>query len=119
MLDIKKRENKAFIVYFLSAIVCYLIVQLYYQYSHNVTSIYLTYFYLTPLLSSFMFLILSKFNIKGRVSFNLFNASIWTLMSGFLVKGIVLIAGTTSDLIIMFFIISIIQFILSIIFINK
>ncbi|MDD3187311.1 MAG: hypothetical protein PHD02_02420 [Bacilli bacterium] len=119
MLDIKKRNKKTFIVYLITSVIFYIIVQLYYQHSHNVTSVYMTYFYLTPLLGMTTFLILIKTKKPSRISYNLYNASIFTFALGFLTRGIIEIAGTESGLIYIFNLVGFISLLLSIVTIKS
>ena len=96
-LDIKK-NHKIYIAYFIISILCLIINFIYSKFSHGVSSDYMTYLFLYPLIGGIiLFLFFKAFNIKiFNISLNLYNSSILTLTIGSLLKGIFEIAGTSS-----------------------
>lgn len=109
MLDIKnKKEIKYYI--FLS-ILCTCINLIYSKFSHGVSSNYMTYLFIIPLIGGSIFLFINKKNIK----YNLYHLGIITLIIGSLIKGILEIAGTSSVFNIVYFIFGISLIIISIV----
>jgi uncharacterized membrane protein len=110
MLDTKK----SVIRYLLTSIFCFLSYLIYSKYSHNVSSIYMTYMFIIPLIGlTFQFL------SKNIIYHNLLASSIFTLTLSSFLEGIVEIAGTKTTYVYLLLILGIIMFIISLFFIKK
>lgn len=107
MLDISKK--KVLIHYMLATLLCIIINYIYLQFSHNVSSNYMTYMFIYPLLSIIIVLFV-KITRNFRL---LFSLGIYTLVLGSLLNGIFEIAGTTSNFVIIFYILGILLLICS------
>lgn len=117
-LDTKKTLKKSIIVYIFITIFCIIFNYIYSIFGHGIKSIYMMYSFIIPLiLGVVVFLILYKINLYNRISFNLYNAGIATLIIGSILKGIFSIAGTDINYYIYYFITGIILIIISIIYI--
>lgn len=104
MLDIK---TKYFIKEIILSIFCILLNYIYAKYSHGVSSIYMTYMFLIPLIGGIIFLFL-----RPNKYMNLYILSINTLTLGSFIEGILEIAGTTSNYIYLYGILTILLFII-------
>ena len=100
--------KKSVVSYLIFSITLLIISAIYNHYSHNVTSIFMSYVFIIPLLGALLSL-LSKKNTYH----NLLGASILTLSLSSLLEGIVAIAGTTSYYVYILLIIGLIMLILS------
>jgi uncharacterized membrane protein YdcZ (DUF606 family) len=97
--DINKKISKTIKNYFVISILCVLIVLIYYKFSHGVTSQYMTFIFLYPLIGgTFVFFIIENILKKKvkRLAFNFYNSGVATLVVGSLISGIFEIAGTSS-----------------------
>jgi hypothetical protein len=97
-------------VYTTAAAFCILFNYVYSLYAHGVSSDFMTYMFLFPLLGGslvFMGFYLLKKRVKApsRLSFNLYNSGIAWLTVGSCIKGVMEIAGYESDYVTAFFVI--------------
>ena len=116
ILDIKK-EN---IVLILMTVITLVFSIIYELFSFGVYSFYMMFAFIIPLISIGINLLLIKYNIGiGKVSYNLFLASILTFTTMFLIKGILDIYGTSNILVIVYLIVGIIFSSLSVLFYKK
>ena len=101
-----KRERthffKAGFVYLIAAVFCALFGAVYEHYSHEVYSYYMIYAFAFPLVLGTLpfFIIYSCKKIKplSRLAENLYNAGVGTLTVGSIIKGVLIIYGTTNNL---------------------
>ena len=101
-----KRERthflKAGFVYLIAAIFCALFGAVYEYYSHEVYSYYMIYAFAFPLVLGALpfFIIYSCEKIRpiSRLTENLYNAGVGTLTVGSIIKGVLVIYGTTNKL---------------------
>ena len=110
-LDInKKLLEKTVIIYIVASILCFVFSFIYLKLSFGVVSLYMKYLTLIPLiLGVFIYFIVSKLKIKhSRVSYNLYNASVYTLTVGSIFQGILEICGAHSFYTIIYLIVGII-----------
>ena len=104
MSDIKKRILSSIIF----SVICVLVNFIYAKYSHNVSSIYMTYMFVIPLLG-----LLISFISRNNEYQNLLASSVLTIVLSSFLGGIVEIAGTTSIFIYILLAIGILLFLLS------
>lgn len=115
-LDTKKILKKSIMVYVYVTIFCIVFNYIYSIFGHGIKSNYMKYAFVIPLiLGVLVFYICYKLNLYNRISFNLYNAGIVTLIVGSILKGILYIAGTDETYYKAYFIIGIILIILAII----
>ena len=119
-LDISKRIKKTIIIYILITIFTIIFDRVYAIFSHEVSSLNMNLMFLYPLIGGvvvYCFLERLCKNIKKdiRFLFNIYNAGIATLTIGSLLKGIMDIAGTSSQYIIYYAIVGVLFIIISII----
>src|SRR5574344_616306 len=110
MLDIKKRS----IFYGLFALICIIVNYIYSLFSHNVSSIYMTYMFVIPIVGYLFSLISNKYLYN-----NLLASSILTITLASFLEGIIEIAGTDTIFVYILLGVSIILFISSLFFIKK
>lgn len=116
-LDIKKEKIKIAINYILVSVVCLIVNYIYGKFGHGVTSNYMTYMFIIPLImGSCVYFIIKRPN---RIFKNIYNAGVATLIVGSFVKGIFEIAGTASKYEIVFLIVGFGLVILSIPFLKQ
>jgi len=97
-------------VYTAVAAFCLLFNYVYSLYAHGVSSDFMTYMFLFPLLGGTLvftgcYLLQNKVKAPSRPSFNMYNSGIAWLTVGSCVKGVIEIAGYESDYITAFFVI--------------
>lgn len=110
ILDIKKSTK-----YFVCSFICLVISFIYSKYSHGVSSIYMTYLFVIPLIGG----IINSF-IKGNNIFNnTFPSSILTFSIYSLLMGIFEIAGTDSNYMVILIILGIIMLVISLLSLLK
>lgn len=120
ILDINKRIKRSIIAYFFITIFLIVFDRIYAIFSHGVSSLSMNLMFLYPLIGGMGVYILFKYlcnekEIKFRFIFNVYNTGIAILTIGSLLKGIMDIAGTSSQYIVYYRIIGIIFIIVSII----
>lgn len=95
MKELLKKNKKAIIGYFITTIICIIINFIYGKFGHGVSSNYMTYMFLYPLILG---VILTCMNIKqNKIIEDLNICGIATLTLGSFINGIFAIAGTASD----------------------
>jgi len=97
------------------SIILIIFMIIYYQFSHNVYSNYMTYMFLVPLIS----LIINIFVKDNKLFNNLIRSSSFTIVLYMMLNGIFEIAGTSSTLTIILLIFGVVMYILSFISILK
>ncbi len=108
--DTNKRKFllKNSIVYVAISLLCVVISNVYALFGHGIRSDYMDSMFLYPLLGGVMYLLaLALSDEHGgmfRLGKNVYNSAIAALTAGSMLRGIVEIAGTDSDLIILFFV---------------
>jgi hypothetical protein len=102
------------IKYLIASIICFVLNLVYGAFSHNVSSIFMTYAFVIPLIG--LLLSLLSNNITYR---NFLASSIFTITLASLLEGVVVIAGTTTIYVYVLLSIGIIMFIISLFFIKK
>lgn len=107
--------KKKVLFYIVFAIVCIIINVIYAQFSHEVSSNYMTYMFLYPLIVGIGTSILNYKNIKS-VS-DIFLCGILTLTIGSFLQGVFEIAGTSSDFQLLFYIIGVVFILIGLIYI--
>lgn len=110
MLDIKKRS----FFYGLFTLICIIVNYIYSLFSHNVSSIYMTYMFVIPIVGYLFSLISNKYLYN-----NLLASSILTITLASFLEGIIEIAGTDTIFVYILLGIGIILFISSLFFIKK
>lgn len=88
MLDIKKK-NIGYLIFTMFLIIVNFI---YSKYAHNVSSIFMTFMFIIPLLGLLLSFISNKYRYQ-----NLLGAATLTITLASLLQGIVVIAGTTTN----------------------
>lgn len=94
-----KKISKTIFVYEFTTVFCAVFSVIYSKFSHKVTSNYMTYMFLYPLIGGiglFSLLKLLKLPIPKRMIYNIYNSGIATLTLGSCIQGIFEIAGTSS-----------------------
>lgn len=117
-LDINKRIKKSIILYFFISIFLIVFDRIYAIFSHGVSSLSMNLMFLYPLIGGVGVYNVLKYlckekEIKFRITFNIYNTGIATLTIGSLLKGIMDIAGTSSQYIVCYRIIGVIFIIVS------
>ena len=110
--ETNKQNDKTFLWWFITAVSCIIITNVYAIFGHGVRSNSMDYMFLYPLLGgaapSFIEY-LSEINLKEqwlrRLGRNILFAGIATLTSGAMLRGIFEIAGTSSNFTLVFFIV--------------
>ncbi len=117
MLDIdNKKILKTIAIYLILTVICFIFSAIYLSLSFGIVSLYMKYLAVIPLIGEAIFGIVYMFKIKiSRLSYNLFNASIFTLSVGSTLQGVLEICGSSSKLIYVFFILAVIELIISIV----
>ena len=110
ILDTKRK--KTIFIYFIVSIICIIINYVYSKFGHGVTSNYMTYMFLYPLIGGIIAILINRDN--NRIFNNLYSYGIATLTVGSFIKGILEIAGTNSIYEIIFYIVGIILILLAI-----
>lgn len=102
---------KAGVVYLIVTIFCALFGAIYELFSHEVYSYYMIYAFAYPLIMGvlpyLMFYKCENIRMPGRVEENLYNAGVGTFTVGSIVKGVLMIYGTTNDLSEIYFIVGV------------
>ena len=117
-LDINKKNNKTIIVYIIVTILLYIGSVVYLKLGHGVSSNYMKFVALIPLIMGvvvFTILKLVKKAKYSRIAYNLYNASVETFVAGSICQGILEICGGHSFLTKSFLIIGLILLVSSII----
>lgn len=109
--DIKGTNcKKTAIVYACITVFCAVFGRVYTMFGHGVTSLFMTYVFLPPLVGGvvvyLLFMFLKTDMLKYRFSVNLYNSAIATVTVAFALNGVLGIADTTSDYMIVFWIVS-------------
>lgn len=93
--DINNKIIKTVKIYIFITIFCFIFSYVYLKFSFGVVSYYMKYLSLIPLiLGVITYLIIWKMKIKyNRISYNLYNAGIFTIIVGSAVRGILDICG--------------------------
>ena len=102
ILDINKRIKKTIIIYFLITIFLIIFDRVYSLFSHGVSSLSMNLMFLYPLLGGVVVYYILGYLSKNKknsmiISFNIYNSGIAILTVGSLLKGIMDIAGTSSE----------------------
>ena len=106
MLDINKTSQKGLKLLVISTLIVFVLSRIYQLFAHGVSSNYLTYAFLIPLILGlvfYLFLPIKAISIT-RFSYNCLNAGILTLTLGSFLKGVFEIASSSSDLLIIYLI---------------
>ena len=115
--DIKKTYFKTIIIYICATIFAVLVNWIYSFFSHDVSSDYMTFAFLYPLILGVgVYIILFFINWYNRVSYNMYNAAVATITVGSFLVGVNEIAGADSVYYNYFYLLSIIFFIASILY---
>lgn len=105
---IKKHNTKTSLIYLAAAAFCGIFAIIYYQFSHGVSSDYLVFMFMIPLLFGSLIYISLNILFKGkrysRIAYNIYNTGTAALTIGMMLQGIMEIAGTSSNYVIVFFI---------------
>jgi len=90
--------HKISLIYFVITLVCIIINFIYSKFSHGVSSNYMTYMFLIPLiLGTLIYFIISLIKKYPKsFEYNIYNYAIITLTLGCFIKGVFEIAGTSS-----------------------
>lgn len=97
-LDIKKN----IIVYTAITIFVLIFSTVYAHYSHEVYSNYMKFAFVVPLVGELMLFILNKFIRFNIVSYYLLNSTVAIFTVGFIIRGIIVIYGTTNRLLVVY-----------------
>jgi hypothetical protein len=95
---------KTIIRYVISSIFLFIFQVVYHQFSHGVVSPALRYVWIVPILGLIIWIIVASVN-HSKLSF-LYHAGIVILINGFILQGILEIAGSDSPYIVFYFIVS-------------
>ena len=120
--DIKKSNlTKTIITYILITTIVYSISKIYSVFSHNVNSAFMSLMFLYPLIGGVLIFSVIKLFFKNiyhykyyRLSYNIYNSGVGTLVVGSLLIGIFEIAGTSSNFTKFYYIFGLIQIIFAI-----
>lgn len=96
-----RRNRRAAVTYLVAAVFCLVFSLIYAQYSHGVSSPFMTWLFLIPLLgggATFAIATVAGRPPFGRVAFNAYNSGVATLTVASALAGIFEIAGTASGL---------------------
>ena len=111
---VTKNKIKIYINYIIAAIVCLIIAYIYSLFGHGVTSAYMTFMFLYPLIGGIPVLFIKDLN---RFFISAYSCGIATLTVGSFVQGVFKIAGTSSEYPIIYYIVGV--FLIFIAFIKK
>lgn len=107
----KKFTLKTVIVYLIISTFCFVVNRIYAIFGHGVSSDYMTWMFLYPLLGGSLFYLIIELFLKGikqtskyRLFYNIYNTGIAILTAGSFLKGILDIAGTNSPYILFYFV---------------
>lgn len=114
-LDIKQKSKKletlkTVIIYMVISIFCFVVNRIYAIFGHGISSDYMTWMFLYPLLGGALFYLIVGLLIREikqiagyRIFYNLYNSGIAILTVGSFLKGIFDIAGTNSPYVVFYF----------------
>ena len=92
--DIKKTYFTTMIIYAIASLLCVIFNAVYYQFSHEVSSIYMSLAFLYPLVMGVVvYVVLFFINWFDKVSYNAYNAGVATITMGSILLGVNQIAG--------------------------
>ncbi|CDM69915.1 putative membrane protein [Clostridium bornimense] len=101
--DIRKKFLKTIVIFVISTIFAFIFNKVYGIFGHGVTSPYMTYMFLYPLVGGVLFYGIIMLFIpsivnkkKYRFFYNIYNSGIAILTVGSLLRGVMEIAGTSS-----------------------
>lgn len=96
----ERRINKGSNIYLMVTILCLIIIVIYYQFSHGVTSPFMSFLFLWPLMLGFIPTRIIEKQLEkrapGRLTLNIYNSGVAALTVSSLLKGIFDIAGNSS-----------------------
>jgi hypothetical protein len=102
---------KTVIVYLIISIFCFAVNRIYAIFGHGVSSAYMTWMFLYPLLGGALFYLIIELFLKNikhaskyRLFYNIYNSAIAILTVGSFLKGIFDIAGTNSPYVLYYFV---------------
>lgn len=110
ILDTKSKFGRMCFIYLMVTIFCLIFSFIYLKLSFGVVSYFMKYLFIVPLfLGVIVYFILDKIKLikSYRLSFNLYNAAIVTLIVGSGIQGVLEICGAESSYTILYLIISI------------
>lgn len=114
--DIKKTYFWTIIIYIISTIFTIIFNAVYYQFSHEVSSVYMTFAFLYPLLMGVVVYVgLFFVNWFDKVSYNAYNAGVATITMASILLGVNEIAGADTEYYQYFYLVAFILFGVSII----
>ena len=100
-LDRKFSAKNMLFVYAGVTMFCLAFSTIYARYSHNVSSDYMTYFFVCPLLlgcvPALLLMKVSEIGKLGRISYNAYHSGVAALTVSSMLRGIFEIAGTSSE----------------------
>lgn len=115
--DIKKTYFKTIIIYICATIFAVLVNWIYSFFSHDVSSDYMTFAFLYPLILGVgVYTILFFINWYNNISYNMYNAAVATITVGSFLVGVNEIAGADSLYYNYFYLLSVVLFIASIVY---
>lgn len=100
-----RRNRRAVVTYLAAAAFCLVFSRVYAQYSHGVSSPFMTWLFLIPLLGGgavFAIAAAARRPLFGRVAFNAYNSGVATLTVASALAGVFAIAGTSSGWLVAF-----------------
>lgn len=109
--SIERRDKRALIAYVGIGAFCALFSFIYAQFSHGVSSVFMTYMCLIPLIGGAGVLAIQRFTHApafSRFSFNAYNSGIATLTIASILRGVFDIAGTASPYLIVFLVVGVV-----------
>lgn len=119
----KKRMRNTILWYTVATIFCVAFTNIYAVFGHGVSSQYMTYMFLYPLVGGAILLAVMLIQQKSqkehayhRASYNLYNSAIASFTIGSMLQGIFEIAGTNSGFITVYYIAGFVLILLSIVF---
>ena len=109
--------KKAILMYGLSSVFLFIFQFIYHKFGHGVISASLQFIWILPLICGSFLMILNRplHTLSNRFAFNLYNMGIASIVNGFVLKGILDIAGSDSPYLIYFYIVGLLLFIISIV----
>lgn len=108
--NIKNRALKALMIYVPAAVLCGIFSLIYEHFSHGVYSNFMVWLFLFPLVGGalpFFIIYVFKLAYPNRVALNIYNSGICTLTIGSCMSGVFEIYGSTSALLIVYWIVGI------------
>ena len=116
-MKLDKEKKKKIVICFISSVVCVVINFVYSLFSHGVHSNYMTFMFAVPLLLGAISILVNIHN--NKLANDLAICGILTLTMGVFIKGIFEIAGTSSKYQAIYYVVGVLLYLVSFVFVFK